>query len=321
MLTKLQIFTNIALGEMPEQSWFEGWRYEELREVADFHRVLCMVAKWYPEDSVAVEDLKRITLRELQVKRLTSKLVGELERAEIDVYVFKGPSLQSKLDDPFPRESRDIDLLVKKDDLVRAYHLISSGREPMDRCPEKEIASEDWNSKKDLIIINGNPKIRIELHWRLLYTYFDQDSSDELWKYFELSQGGNSCFDLERIEFEALSTHAVQHGFSRVRWVRDLQLMRKKFCLDFPNTIEGHCTKNFIAALNGSTVHGLAQELHQHYLAGINSGSPENITAAMQRKIRWRLCKSIKSKFKMLVVHFRLKALGKFVRKSKMEGL
>lgn len=298
-MTKLEIFTRIALGEMPEERWFDGWEYHELREIANEHRVLCLIAKWYPDQKTAIDDLRNATLRELQIKSLTSKLISELNQKEIEAFSYKGPNLQEKLNDPFPRESRDIDLLLKKSEVVKAYNLLSQSR-IIAETPYRvaDPYKTGWLPQKDLIIVNESPKIRIEIHWSFSVQYLKSNVTDRFW----ISKEQTGAFD-ESIEFEALVDHAFTHGFARIRWVRDLELMRRIFGFEYPNSIAGRRTAQFIETLKGKTTIGFTKLLQERFTEGIESGHPKKIDPPLQRRILWQLCPTPTAKVQMILVH------------------
>jgi len=103
---------------------------------------------------------------------LTAELLAVLrlfEERQIAVVPFKGPVLAALMSDAVAwRESSDLDLLVRPEDITRAKDvLLANGYRLQSHLPgTQETAAFHWNSQ--IILAANNNGAHVDLHWRLL---------------------------------------------------------------------------------------------------------------------------------------------------------
>lgn len=121
----------------PQLEQAEQLNPRRLLSAAQFHGVSPLVYKAITTlDSKCVpsqisdlfrQDVRHITLRLMQMTRELLDLLGLLEKEKIPTIAFKGPTLSIQAyGSPFMRQSGDLDLLVREEDLARACSILAS---------------------------------------------------------------------------------------------------------------------------------------------------------------------------------------------------
>ena len=144
--------------------------------------------------------------------------------------MLKGLALAQELyGDISHRTSSDLDILVPIDDLEQAeILLIESGYQKDDYI---HSILNDWKWRHHhFSYYHPEENIKIELHWRLNPGLGREPHFDELWKKrvkSGLTQSFVYLLGKEDI-FMFLSSHGARHGWSRLRWLLDLQYLMKQ---------------------------------------------------------------------------------------------
>lgn len=162
---------------------------------------------------------------QLKIKVIRDELLKSLKNKGIEFSELKGFNLSSLLyPNEYYRQIRDIDILVKAEDLQTVHDLlISMGAILMKPHSIKMYFSYE-RRYKDIAYRFPNANVLLELHTRLVSvkTLANQTLSATLLK------GKTSIHE----DFVYLCIHGVSSGFHRLKWLTDIYLMthRKDFC-------------------------------------------------------------------------------------------
>jgi hypothetical protein len=172
-------------------------------------------------------------------------LVGELvkilrlfEIQGIPAIPFRGPVLAASVYTNFAlRECGDLDLLVRKQDVIEAKSLlISKGyRSTQQLTDTQELACLESHLAYHLEYDDGN--VGVELHWRIAPAYFAFPFDlDCLWEDLEpISLAGTTIRHLSAQESLLISCiHGAKHHWERLSWICDIaELVRAHEELDW----------------------------------------------------------------------------------------
>jgi hypothetical protein len=143
----------------------------------------------------------------------------------IDVLFLKGPVLSQELyNDISNRTSVDIDLLIPINDLKHIENLLHECGYVKDDYIRTVL--DDWKWRHHHItFFHPEKKVKIEVHWRLNPGPGREPSFQDLWyrkrqKRFSLT---SINFLGEEDLFLFLVSHGARHGWSRIRWLDDIQ--------------------------------------------------------------------------------------------------
>lgn len=160
---------------------------------------------------------------------LTVRLLDLLDRfraAEVPVLVLKGPVLSQLLHgDPTVRSYGDLDLLVRREDIPRAAHLL-------EQDGYRIHTAFDWVSLNDLIALDYELSFQhelgaaIDLHWDIAPgAYPFRLNPEVLWASMELVEIFGRPVPSLNAEclLLFLCLHATKHAWARITWVRDVE--------------------------------------------------------------------------------------------------
>lgn len=209
------------------------WEY--FLQLAMHHRIYPLVYSnlkeldktWIPHHVINIlsQKYKKNTYKMLQLcgeMDYISKLFAE---NKIRLLFLKGPVIADDLfGDISLRTSRDLDILIPINDLEKAEKvLLSSGYERID-----SYSLNNWNWKHYHILYSHPQKqIQIEIHWRLHPRPTIEPSFQDLWERKRISNLTTHPIYLLGKEdlFLFLITHGARHGWSRLRWLIDIDKM------------------------------------------------------------------------------------------------
>lgn len=154
----------------------------------------------------------------------------------------KGPILATELyGDISLRTSSDIDLLVQLKDLSKVDKLLVENGYVKDEYIQSILSDWKWRHHH-FTYINPVKNMKVEIHWRLNPGPGKEPSFDYLWSRKETSLfTGKPIYYLGHVElFYFLVTHGARHGWSRLRWLVDIdKLMQKNVsCSLIMNTLK-----------------------------------------------------------------------------------
>lgn len=180
-------------------------------------------------DHIGQELRKRDHDFRVEAIRQCRKLVSVLKAfntSKIPVMPLKGPVLSSELyGDVGLRQSKDLDLWVKKDDVARARNCLSSLGWKLDADIER-MTPRQWEKFEqmddDLKFKAPQGDCELELHSRILWDS-DEENIDRWAKSIPTIWQGCTYQSLDAIDQVLyLSTHGGSHGWYRAKWLGDL---------------------------------------------------------------------------------------------------
>jgi len=161
-------------------------------------------------------------------------LSGEMEQLGevfntngIKAIFLKGPMLGREIyGDISQRTCGDLDILIPIEDLETIHKLLEIDGYVKDEYIQSVL--EDWKWRHHHVTYHHTTKnIKVEIHWRLNPGPGKEPSFYELWNRKRKSLLSNSpIFFLGREDlFLFLVSHGARHGWSRLRWLLDIQRM------------------------------------------------------------------------------------------------
>ncbi|MBA3341064.1 MAG: nucleotidyltransferase family protein [Gemmatimonadaceae bacterium] len=150
------------------------------------------------------------------------ELVKRFEDAGIAVIVLKGPAVAiAAYGDPSLRTFGDMDLLLKKGDMVAGRELLLSSGYARDY----DAVVEDCLIRDQHALEFSGPRAKVELHWTLLSRHLRLDFNvDELWGSARRIQGAGAEMRVlaPHHSFLFLCAHGAKHEWLRPRWMCDV---------------------------------------------------------------------------------------------------
>ncbi|MCR8924995.1 nucleotidyltransferase family protein [Priestia megaterium] len=176
------------------------------------------------------QQYKRNTFQMLRLSAEMEKISLIFSKHQIQTLFLKGPVLAKCLyGDISLRTSSDLDFLIPIQDLAKAEDLlVSLGYEKDDYI---HTVLNDWKWRHHHVTyIHPRTEIKLEIHWRLHPGPGKEPCFDELWKRkVESSITSYPVYLLGTEDlFQFLVSHGARHGWSRLRWLIDIQQILKK---------------------------------------------------------------------------------------------
>lgn len=165
-----------------------------------------------------------------------TKVVGLLNEADIPVVVLKGPALADTVyPDPALRAYGDIDILIHEKDLLQTSEILRNRgyvEEHESNHPHRIHQCHGIFQRK---FLNSDSGHLVEVHCDHLQIGLEPVSMDEIWSdATEHSFGRATARVLEQHDlFVQLCVHLLRHGFERLAWFKDLDLMVRGGTLDW----------------------------------------------------------------------------------------
>jgi hypothetical protein len=164
------------------------------------------------------------TFRMLQLSAEMELLSRLLDEQQIRVLHLKGPVLASDLyGDLSLRTCGDLDILVPMNDVENVDQLLTGLGYEKDDYIETVLGDWKWRHHHVTYFHSEKP-IKVEIHWRLNPGPGFEPSFDELWERKRISGlTSTPVYFLDREDlFFFLVTHGARHGWSRLRWLTDM---------------------------------------------------------------------------------------------------
>lgn len=167
-----------------------------------------------------------------------TRVVGELNRLDIPVVVLKGPGIAERFyPDPGLRPYGDVDLLIHEADLARVGEVLTARgyidkNEHTDPHPHR---LHECHGVFQRIFINEPRGQVVEVHLDHLQIGLEPVSMDEIWSRAAQREFGRArAAVLEDHDlFVQLCVHLQRHGYERLIWLKDLDLMVRAGVLDW----------------------------------------------------------------------------------------
>ncbi|MCK1993396.1 nucleotidyltransferase family protein [Peribacillus muralis] len=166
------------------------------------------------------------------------KLTGEIEKIsrmvvenDISTIFLKGPILAADLYGEISlRTSSDIDILVDIDDLEKIEGLLIHMGYAKDEYIETVLNDWKWRHHH-LVFFHPENQVKLEIHWRLNPGPAKEPPFSELWQRKQVSSLTTSypIYGLGNEDlFLFLISHGARHGWSRLRWLVDIDRLCKR---------------------------------------------------------------------------------------------
>ncbi|MBD3921507.1 nucleotidyltransferase family protein [Paenibacillus sp. PR3] len=229
--------------------------------------------------------------------RLTAsmeQLCKDLESNGIKALVLKGPVLAEALYGEFSlRTSKDIDLLVPEQEFERAESiLLQHGYKPDKETTQ--LLKSVIRKRHNLPYTHPDTGVQVELHWRMSSNTYKEPSFSELWQRKRTTTKTNfPVYYLGQEDlFVYLVLHGALHGWFRLRWLADIDLMLRRTDLNWAFITESFRMKD--------SMHVLVQSL---LLSDSIFRSPIESSGIKNREIHARSHKLAKEAIKMINEH------------------
>ncbi|QNK48147.1 nucleotidyltransferase family protein [Brevibacterium sp. PAMC23299] len=176
----------------------------------------------------------------LEYKKNTFQMLhlwGEMEQVstlftenKIRLLFLKGPIIAAELYGEIShRTSKDLDILIPITDIEKAEKLLKNAGYEREDGPTAFMGDWKWRYHH-VAYFHPLKKIQIELHWRQHPFPSNEPSFNELWDRKRISLlTKNPLFYLGKEDlFLYLITHGARHGWFRLRWLSDIDIMLRK---------------------------------------------------------------------------------------------
>jgi hypothetical protein len=179
----------------------------------------------------------------LNQTRALLSILEQLKARGISATPYKGPILgATAYGDLSLRQSCDLDIVVRRADVVRAVETLTSAGYRLEptRASMAEVARL-LSSKKDFRLVSEDGRIVVELHWRLMgkHFYFPYEV-ESLWEHLvPVEVSGKKVLNIPPADsLVILSAHGLKHLWLRLLWIADIsELIRNNPNLDWDATL------------------------------------------------------------------------------------
>lgn len=223
-----------------QKEWLEGIDWDRFLQLARHHRV-------YPFIYTKLKEINETGIPPIVVQTLHREyqkntfqmlyLSGEMEQTcklfaenNIRSLQLKGPVLAADLyGDISLRTSRDLDILVPLADLEKAEKLLIEQGYVKDDYFSTKLNEWRWRHHH-VAFSHPEKKIKLEIHWRLSPGPAKEPNFNQLWQRKRISPlTSYPVYYLGREDlFFFLVTHGARHGWSRLRWLADIDQLGKQ---------------------------------------------------------------------------------------------
>jgi hypothetical protein len=189
-----------------------------------------------------------VCARNYQLAKKLVDLTSMLENEGVPVLAFKGPSLAMAVYGGLSlRQCEDLDLVIHKEDLEKAVHLMTGwGFRAIPTPDRPQITPYRCRPENPRDVARGqeipfcapDSSYYVDVHWQLGDIYWRSLSPDveKLWERAErqdLPEGSVTTLCREDL-FLALCAHGTRHGWLYLKWLVDIaELLRKAGTLDW----------------------------------------------------------------------------------------
>jgi hypothetical protein len=172
------------------------------------------------------ENIEVINKRnKMRMMKLTSELIRIhklFTENNIDYISLKGPALSQQIYGDYTiRSSRDLDILVRVEDLDKVNLLLNS----IEYFNNVKSFEKHQKAHHDIEFINKNKKIKLEIHTRLFsIKEMFKDDNNALFNKFETILVNNTEVKIlnNKTNNDYLYTHAKNHSWELLYWIIDL---------------------------------------------------------------------------------------------------
>ncbi|MFE0507725.1 nucleotidyltransferase domain-containing protein [Peribacillus butanolivorans] len=231
--------------------------WELFLQLAIHHRVYPLIySKLINRDEIRIPPYVVQTLYQ-EYKKNTFKMLhlsGEMELVsklftenQIRLIFLKGPVIAADIyEDISLRTSKDLDILVPNTDLKRAEELLLNNGYEKEETP---FAEWKWVNHH-ISYYHPQKRIQIELHWRINPPPSKEPGFNKLWERKRISTlTSYPVYFLGKEDLILfLIEHGSRHGWFRLRWLADIDLIiRKRVISEANNLLPENCKNNHLA--------------------------------------------------------------------------
>ena len=215
-----------------------GLDLEQVRVLADRHAVTPLLKELFPDN------FRQIAGFNLALGGVLVRLLNSFARQGIDVVPLKGPMLDQTLYGNLAlRAFGDLDLLVRKADVLHAKHLLESEGYQLRSTLHWATDSACFRVRdSELSFSRTNTNVNIDLHWHLLPRYFPSPfHEDRVWRRLRtLSFAGVTTSTLSTEDLLLfLCAHGTKHLWERLGWICDVgRLVQVERVIDWSYVLE-----------------------------------------------------------------------------------
>ena len=170
-----------------------------------------------------------------------SRLVNVFDEQGVAVIPFKGPALAEELyGDIGCREIYDLDILVKRGDVLRAMDLMASlGYTARSRFTKSQMACY-LAAHNEISFVNEERKVIVELQWEIAPRYFGFPVARlRLWNRDVVKSRSGFLFPRPEALLLMLCVHGTKDLWGQLKWICDVaELLRVYKDLDWKKTTE-----------------------------------------------------------------------------------
>ncbi|SEC07680.1 nucleotidyltransferase family protein [Paenibacillus sp. GP183] len=248
-LTLLLSIMKMEKGEsLPShiKQWVDEIDWDYFLTLVSHHRVYPVIYKklrnidetWIPNYVIQTLriDYQKNTFQMLQLSAEMENLCKLFSEPNIRCLILKGPVLAADLyGDISLRTSRDLDILIPIYDLDHAEELL--GRLGYVKVEYPSTILNDWKWRHHHVtFFHYEKRVTLEIHWRLGPGPGKEPGFNELWERKRVATITSSpVYYLGREDlFFFLVSHGARHGWSRLRWLADIDQALKQ-SINFEN--------------------------------------------------------------------------------------
>lgn len=175
------------------------------------------------------------------------RIIPALNKESIDVALLKGRALARWLyGDNCLRQSRDIDLLVKEQDIIRVDNILYqhgyklarvASRMPLDSHRGRKFT----RGRSELDYFNHDRLTTIDLHWHLSHSFHSFPvNMNDIWQHMEIQQHDHGQVKImsASLHFIFLCYHGAKHHWLRLHWILDLAKMITRRIPDWADILD-----------------------------------------------------------------------------------
>jgi hypothetical protein len=170
------------------------------------------------------------------------RLIEALKGVEIEAIPYKGPALAAfAYQDIALRRFVDLDIMVRKDDAVRAIQMfLAEGYEFSKPLTDSQL-DVLLRTQHNVQLRRYNRQLIVELHWEVASHLFASSvQADELWHHLEvikLNGAEVKTLAAEDLIF-SLCVHGSRHLWERLLWICDVAWLMASQNLSWPDLLE-----------------------------------------------------------------------------------
>lgn len=201
------------------------------------------------------------TFQMLHLSGEMERLCRALDEQHIRALFLKGPVLAADLyGDVSMRTSCDLDILIPLRQLAQTEAMLSALGYKKDDYIHSVLGDWKWRHHH-VTYYHRDKQVKVEIHWRLNPGPAKEPSFEQLWvhkRQSDLLPYPVYILGVEHL-FLFLVTHGARHGWSRLRWLLDIDQMMKGTC-------DAHAVKAMLKTYQASHLGGQALQLIEQLL-------------------------------------------------------